>query len=41
MIKQEIITNSIDIREDYLLKKDHLLEILLQDKTDELKKNNE
>lgn len=26
-------TNSIDIREDYLLKKDNLLEILLQDKT--------
>jgi len=25
--------NNIDIREDYLLKKDNLLEILLQDKT--------
>jgi len=33
MIDQEINTFSIDIREDYLLKKDHLLEILLQDKT--------
>jgi len=29
----EISSNNIDIREDYLLKKDHLLEILLQDKT--------
>jgi hypothetical protein len=33
MITQEINTQNIDIREDYLLKKDHLLEILLQDKT--------
>jgi hypothetical protein len=33
MINQEINTQNIDIREDYLLKKDHLLEILLQDKT--------
>lgn len=33
MMKQEIDTPTIDIREDYLLKKDHLLEILLQDKT--------
>jgi hypothetical protein len=33
MINKEIHTQSIDIREDYLLKKDHLLEILLQDKT--------
>ncbi len=33
MINQKIHTQSIDIREDYLLKKDHLLEILLQDKT--------
>jgi hypothetical protein len=33
MIKQEIHTQSIDIREDYLLKKDDLLNILLQDKT--------
>jgi len=33
MIHQEINTKNIDIREDYLLKKDHLLEILLQDKT--------
>lgn len=32
-MKEEIDTPSIDIREDYLLKKDHLLEILLQDKT--------
>jgi len=32
-MKQEIETTSIDIREDYLLKKDKLLEILLQDKT--------
>lgn len=30
---KDIITQNIDIREDYLLKKDHLLEILLQDKT--------
>ena len=29
----EIISKTIDIREDYLLKKDNLLEILLQDKT--------
>ena len=27
------ISKSIDIREDYLLKKDNLLELLLQDKT--------
>jgi hypothetical protein len=33
MINKEIQTQSIDIREDYLLKQDHLLEILLQDKT--------
>lgn len=33
MINQEINTQSIDIREDYLLKKDSLLDILLQDKT--------
>lgn len=33
MMKQEIETTSIDIREDYLLKKDNLLELLLQDKT--------
>ncbi len=33
MINQEINTPNIDIREDYLLKKDHLLEILLMDKT--------
>lgn len=32
-MKQEIDTPIIDIREDYLLKKDDLLEILLQDKT--------
>ena len=32
-MKQEIDIPSIDIREDYLLKKDSLLEILLQDKT--------
>jgi type II restriction enzyme len=32
-MKQEIETPSIDIREDYLLKKDALLNILLQDKT--------
>ena len=32
-MKQKIDTPSIDIREDYLLKKDNLLEILLQDKT--------
>ena len=33
MINQKKYTKSIDIREDYLLKKDNLLEILLQDKT--------
>lgn len=33
MTNQKIQTQSIDIREDYLLKKDHLLEVLLQDKT--------
>lgn len=33
MIHQEINFQNIDIREDYLLKKDHLLEILLQEKT--------
>jgi hypothetical protein len=33
MINQKIHTQTIDIREDYLLKKDNLLEILLQDKT--------
>lgn len=33
MIKSEKHTSSIDIREDYLSKKDNLLEILLQDKT--------
>lgn len=33
MMKEEINTQNIDIREDYLLKKDHLLNILLQDKT--------
>ncbi len=33
MINQETNTQNIDIREDYLLKEDHLLEILLQDKT--------
>ena len=32
-MKQEIDTQSIDIREDYLLKKDSLLDILLQDKS--------
>ena len=32
-MKQEIDTPSIDIREDYLLKKDSLLDILLQDKS--------
>jgi len=32
-MKQQIDTPSIDIREDYLLKKDDLLSILLQDKT--------
>jgi hypothetical protein len=33
MINQETNIQGIDIREDYLLKKDHLLQILLQDKT--------
>jgi hypothetical protein len=33
MINQEKYTKNIDIREDYLLQKDNLLEILLQDKT--------
>ncbi len=33
MINQEIDIKSIDIREDYLLRKDDLLDILLQDKT--------
>lgn len=33
MINQKINTQSIDIREDYLFKKDYLLELLLQDKT--------
>ncbi|MEY4458999.1 MAG: hypothetical protein RIT38_204 [Bacteroidota bacterium] len=33
MINQEINTQSIDIKEDYLEKKDNLLDILLQDKT--------
>jgi hypothetical protein len=33
MINQELNTQCIDIREDYLLKKDDLLEILLLDKT--------
>lgn len=33
MINNEIYTFNIDIREDYLLKKDNLLELLLQDKT--------
>lgn len=33
MINQKKYTEQIDIREDYLLKKDNLLEILLQDKT--------
>ena len=32
-MKQENKSTTIDIREDYLLKKDNLLEILLQDKT--------
>ena len=32
-MNKEIEEFTIDIREDYLLKKDHLLEILLQDKT--------
>jgi hypothetical protein len=33
MMKREINTPNIDIREDYLLKKDNLLKLLLQDKT--------
>lgn len=33
MMNQEIYSKNIDIRADYLLKKDNLLEILLQDKT--------
>lgn len=33
MLHQENYIKTIDIREDYLLKKDNLLEILLQDKT--------
>jgi hypothetical protein len=33
MMKQKIDAPTIDIHEDYLLKKDNLLEILLQDKT--------
>jgi len=33
MMNQEIYSKNIDIREDYLLKKDNLLEILLKDKT--------
>lgn len=33
MQNQETISKTIDIREDYLLKKDNLLELLLQDKT--------
>lgn len=32
-MKQENEITTIDIREDYLLRKDHLLELLLQDKT--------
>ena len=32
-MNQEIYSKNIDIREDYLLKKDNLLELLLQDKT--------
>ena len=32
-MNEEKNTNNIDIREDYLLKKDNLLELLLQDKT--------
>jgi len=32
-MNQEKVTTTIDIREDYLLKKDNLLQILLQDKT--------
>ena len=33
MINKNIYIETIDIREDYLLKKDKLLDILLQDKT--------
>ena len=33
MINTEQYSPNIDIREDYLLRKDELLEILLQDKT--------
>jgi hypothetical protein len=33
MMIQKKYTNNIDIREDYLIKKDNLLELLLQDKT--------
>ena len=33
MMIQKKYTKNIDIREDYLLKKDNLLEILLKDKT--------
>ena len=33
MMNQEIYSKNIDIREDYLLKKDNLLEIILQDRT--------
>jgi type II restriction enzyme len=32
-MNQEIFFKNIDIREDYLLKKDNLLELLLQDRT--------
>lgn len=32
-MKEETIEQAIDIREDYLLKKGNLLDILLQDKT--------
>lgn len=32
-MNQEIFSKNIDIREDYLLKKDNLLELLLQDRT--------
>ena len=33
MLNQKKYTNKVDIKEDYLLKKDNLLEILLEDKT--------
>ena len=33
MLNQKEYTNKVDIKEDYLLKKDNLLEILLEDKT--------